>query len=95
MTNPASATVYCFVPFTTAWNTSSLHQKQRQHRVAFTLSTGSAYGYRYGTSADFSKATALPAGSYSETQSGSYTTLRFTNSFLDSLANGSYYFFYV
>ena len=61
----------------------------------FTLSTGSAYGYRYGTSADFSKATALPAGSYSETQSGSYTTLRFTNSFLDSLANGSYYFFYV
>lgn len=91
-TNPASATVYV-VPYYSL-NTSS-YTRSSGSAVYFTLSTGSAYGYRYGTSADFSKATALPAGSYSETQSGSYTTLRFTNSFLDSLANGSYYFFYV
>ena len=91
-TNPASATVYV-VPYYSL-NTSS-YTRSSGSTVYFTLSTGSAYGYRYGTSADFSKATALPAGSYSETQSGSYTTLRFTNSFLDSLANGSYYFFYV
>lgn len=91
-TNPASATVYV-VPYYSL-NTSS-YTRNSGSAVYFTLSTGSAYGYRYGTSADFSKATALPAGSYSETQSGSYTTLRFTNSFLDSLANGSYYFFYV
>ena len=91
-TNPASATVYV-VPYYSL-NTSS-YTRSSGSAVYFTLSTGSAYGYRYGTSAEFSKATALPAGSYSETQSGSYTTLRFTNSFLDSLANGSYYFFYV
>ncbi len=91
-TNPASATVYV-VPYYSL-NTSS-YTRSSGSAVYFTLSTGSAYGYRYGTSADFYKATALPAGSYSETQSGSYTTLRFTNSFLDSLANGSYYFFYV
>lgn len=91
-TNPASATVYV-VPYYSL-NTSS-YTRSSGSPVYFTLSTGSAYGYRYGTSADFSRATALPAGSYSETQSGSYTTLRFTNSFLDSLANGSYYFFYV
>ena len=91
-TNPASATVYV-VPYYSL-NTSS-YTRSSGSAVYLTLSTGSAYGYRYGTSADFSKATALPAGSYSETQSGSYTTLRFTNSFLDSLANGSYYFFYV
>lgn len=90
--NPASATVYV-VPYYSL-NTNS-YTRSSGSAVYFSLSTGSAYGYRYGTSTDFSKSIALPTSCYSESQSGSYTTLRFTNSFLDSLANGSYYFFYV
>lgn len=90
--NPASATVYV-VPYYNL-NTNS-YTRSSGSAVNFTLSTGSVYGYRYGTSTDFSRSIALPASCYSESQSGSYTTLRFTNSFLDSLANGSYYFFYV
>lgn len=91
-TNPASATVYV-VPYYSL-NTSS-YTRSSGSAVYFSLSTGSAYGYRYGTSTDFSKSIALPTSCYSESKSGSYTTLRLTNSFLDSLANGSYYFFYV
>ena len=91
-TNPASATVYVVPYYSLSANS---YTRSSGTAVYFTLSTGSAYGYRYGTSTDFSRSIALPTGCYSESQSGSYTTLRFTNSFLDSLANGSYYFFYV
>ena len=91
-TNPASATVYVVPYYNLSTNS---YTRSSGNAVYFSLSTGSAHGYRYGTSTDFSRSTALPASCYSESQSGSYTTLRFTNSFLDSLANGSYYFFYV
>ena len=91
-TNPASATVYVVPYYNLSTNS---YTRSSGNAVYFSLSTGSAYGYRYGTSTDFSRSTALPTSCYSESQSGSYTTLRFTNSFLDSLANGSYYFFYV
>ena len=93
-TNPASATVHVVPSYSLSTNSYN-RDSGNANDVYFTLSSGSPYGYKYGTSDRVENATALPSGSYSESQSGSYTYLRFTKSFLDSLANGNYYFFYM
>ena len=93
-TNPATALVYV-IPYCSL-NTGSYY-RNTGNAVYFDMSTGSAYGYRYGTSTDFAYSQPLYSSNYTETNgSNGYVTLRLNNSFLDSLAsNQTYYFFYV